>query len=146
MKASAVPPNLTGDLEARIERQKTEIQSFQRDLQSTQDFRFKVSMLMTVLLHRHHPPAEFQNEQSLTYHQLVVTLTGFNLKIIQCRKQYRHWLQLRVRHKRASRQLQWQYTILLFRRLLYRLKLQLPQSQSLIKEGPTRERSATHFY
>ena len=36
-KASAVPPNLTRDLEAKIQSQKTEIHSLQRDLQSTQD-------------------------------------------------------------------------------------------------------------
>ena len=37
MKASAVPPNLTRDLEAKIESQKCEIQSLQRNLKRTQD-------------------------------------------------------------------------------------------------------------
>ena len=37
MKASALPPNLTRDLEATIESQKNETNSFQRDLQTTQD-------------------------------------------------------------------------------------------------------------
>ena len=36
MQESAVPPNLTRDLEAKIESQKHEIQSLQRKLQSTQ--------------------------------------------------------------------------------------------------------------
>ena len=37
LKASATPPNLTRDLDARIERKKTESQSLQRHLHSTQD-------------------------------------------------------------------------------------------------------------
>ena len=37
LRASAVPPNLTRDLEAKIESQKYEIQSLQRDLLTTQD-------------------------------------------------------------------------------------------------------------
>ena len=37
MKASAVPSTLSGDLEAKTETQKYEIQNIQRDLQSTQD-------------------------------------------------------------------------------------------------------------
>ena len=38
LQASAVPPNLTRGLEAKSESQKTEIQSLQRDSQSTHDF------------------------------------------------------------------------------------------------------------
>ena len=37
LKPSAVPPNLTKNLEAKIESHKTEIQSLHRDLQTTQD-------------------------------------------------------------------------------------------------------------
>ena len=37
MQASALSPNLTRDLEAKIESQKYEIQSLQRDVQTTQD-------------------------------------------------------------------------------------------------------------
>ena len=37
LETSAVPPTLTRDLEAKIESQKTEVRSFQRDLQSTHD-------------------------------------------------------------------------------------------------------------
>ena len=37
MRASGVPPNLTRDREAMIGRQKYEIQSLRRDLQTTQD-------------------------------------------------------------------------------------------------------------
>ena len=37
LKASAVPPNLTRNLEAKVESQKFEIQSLQRDLQTTLD-------------------------------------------------------------------------------------------------------------
>ena len=57
--------------------------SLQRDPQTTQDsltsgtkstlLRFKVSMLMTVLLHRHHPSSWYRNQQSVIYHQLEVT-------------------------------------------------------------------------
>ena len=37
MKESVVPPNLTRDLEEKIESQKDEVQSLQRDLEITQD-------------------------------------------------------------------------------------------------------------
>ena len=41
-----------------------------------------------------------------------------------CRRQHRNWPQLWARHRRASRKLQWQYTMLLIRRLLHQLKVQ----------------------
>ena len=57
--------------------------SLQRDPQTTQDslnsgkkstaLRFKVSMLMTVLLHRHHPSSWYRNQQSVICHQPGVT-------------------------------------------------------------------------
>ena len=79
--------------------------------------RFKVSVLMKVMLHRHHPSAELRNQQSGIYHKLAVTPSCSYKESIQCRKQLPNWLQLRVYHHRGSRTLFWQYTIPLFRRL-----------------------------
>ena len=80
MRASAVAPNLTRDLGAMIGSQKYERQSLPRDLQTTHDsmnsgmqstsIRFKVSVLMKVLMHRHHPSSELRNQQSDIYHKL----------------------------------------------------------------------------
>ena len=79
MRASAVPPNITRNLEARFESQKYEIQSLPRDLRTTQvspsrwaevTLNFKVSVLMKVLRHRHHPSAELRNPQSVVYLKL----------------------------------------------------------------------------
>ena len=63
LTASAVPPNLTRNLEAKSESQKYQIQSLQRDPQTSQDslhnwakpttIRTRVSVLKKVLLHRH---------------------------------------------------------------------------------------------
>ena len=58
--------------------------------------RFKVSVLMKVLVHRHHPSAELQNQRSLAYHKLVLVLSCSNKESIQCRKQHQNWLQLRA--------------------------------------------------
>ena len=66
-KASAAPPSLTRSLEAMIESQKYENRSLQRNLTS---IRFKVPVLMKVLLHRHHPAAEIRNQQSVIYHKI----------------------------------------------------------------------------
>ena len=67
-------------------------------------FRFKVSALMTVSLHRHHPSAEmYKTQQLVSYHKLELTPSCFNLKSMHCRKQHHNWLQLRVDHQRASR-------------------------------------------
>ena len=62
---------------------------------------------MKVFLHRHHQSTELLNQLSVICHK----------ESIQCPMQLQYGLQLRVRHRRASRKLQWQYTILLFRRL-----------------------------
>ena len=43
---------------------------------------------------------------------------------IQYWKQLQEWLHLRLHHQRESRKLQWQYTNLLFRRLLYQMRVQ----------------------
>ena len=66
-------------------------------------------LLMKVL--RHHPWSELWNQQSVTYHKLVVTPSCSNWKSIQCRKHHQIWLKLRERHQRASRKLHRQYTI-----------------------------------
>ena len=81
--------------------------------------RFKVSLLMKELLHRHHLSAELRNQQSVIHHNLGVTPSCSYRGSTQCQKQHQHCLQVRVRHHRASRKLQWQYTILLFRRLFF---------------------------
>ena len=47
IEGSGVPPNLTRDLEAKIENQKTEMQSDQRDLESTQDSLNKCQVVLT---------------------------------------------------------------------------------------------------
>ena len=65
--------------------------------------RFKVSGLMKVLLHRHHPSEESRNQKSVIYQKLGVTPSCSYKESMQCRKQYQSWLQLRVRHQRASR-------------------------------------------
>ena len=98
--------------------------------------RFKVSVSMKVLRRRHHPSAELRNQQSVTFHKLAVTLSCFHKKSMQCRKPYQCWPQFRVHHWRESRQFQWQYTILLFRRLLHPMEVQKLQWQSLIMEDP----------
>ena len=68
MKTSVVPPNLTRDLEVKIESQKNEIQSSKK---STDNTRFTEQLdevnlnsiqgidEMKMLPHRHHPSAEF---------------------------------------------------------------------------------------
>ena len=86
LRHSTVPPRLTIDLEAAIESQKTKIPSLWK--RSTLQHRilwtvvtkwtllwFKVFVLMTVLVHRHHQQAELQNQESLTFHKLGATLT-----------------------------------------------------------------------
>ena len=107
--------------------------------------RFKVSVLLKVLRHWHHPWADLRSQHSVTNHKLEVTLSCFNKESIQCRKQHQHWLQLRVRHQRASRKLQWQYTILHFRRLL-RLEAQIQQWHSLIVEQKQRSRGNYYWH
>ena len=110
MKASVVPPNLTRNLEALIESQKIEIQSLQRDVQSTQDslnrtlIRFKVSVLMKLLLDGYHPSADF-TEPAISH----LPQSGGEPELrIQCREQHQTWLQLPGRYQRASGKLQWQ--------------------------------------
>ena len=44
--------------------------------------------MITVLEHRHHQKGEGRKQQSVTYHELVMTLSWFNLESTRCRKSY----------------------------------------------------------
>ena len=85
--------------------------------------RFKVSALMKVSLHRHHPSADLRKQHSASYHKLGVAPNCSNEEGTQCRKQHQHWPQLRIRHQRASPKLLWQYTNILLRRLLHQVEI-----------------------
>ena len=91
LKASTVPPNLSRDLEAEIQSQKTEIQSLQRDLQSTQDSlnswdEVNLNSIQGVYVDDSvatSTSSESQNQQSVIYSKLVVTLGCSNRESIQ---------------------------------------------------------------
>ena len=54
--------------------------------------RFKVSVLMKVLMHRHHPSSELRIQQSVIDHKLVVTPSCSYKESKQSRKQVQNWL------------------------------------------------------
>ena len=54
--------------------------------------------------------------------------------------QLQNWLQLRVRHQRAIRNLHGRFPVHLYQRILCRLKLQLLQLQFPTMEDPNREK------
>ena len=101
--------------------------------------RFKVSVLMEVLLRRNQPLAQLPNQLSVIWHRLRVTLNCFDLQSIQCRMQHQICMQFRVRHQRVFRKLQWLYPILLLQQNIYHLEVQKVQWQSLIMEDRKRE-------
>ena len=116
LKASAVPPNLTTDLEAEFKAQRQRFNVFKViysqhwtlwtvGMKST-SIRFEVSVLMKVLVHRHHPSAELQNQQSLACHKLEVSLSCSFTE--HCRTQHQNWLRLRARRQRSFRMFQCQ--------------------------------------
>ena len=118
LQLSVVPQNLNRNLEATIESQKYEIQILPRDLQTTLHFNSiqvvcvdESAATSTSSLSRITEPAISHVPQAGSDHEL------FLQREIHCRKQLQNW-------QRESRQLQWQYTMLLFRRLLYQLKVQ----------------------
>ena len=132
LRASALPPNLTRNLEAKIAGQRYEIQTPQRDLQTTRDslnswdevnltsiqgvFVDERVATSTSSVSRITEPAISHLPQAVQY---GVTPSCSYRGSAQCQKQHQHCLQVRVRHHRASRKLQWQYTILLFRRFFF---------------------------
>ena len=126
---------------------KYECQSLHRDLQTTQESlnvwdEANLNSIQGVCWwtcrYVDHPSAELR--QSVTHHKLGATPSSACKEKIQCRKQLQNWLQLRVRKQRTSRNIQWQYTILLSRRLLHQWKVQKLLWQSLILEGLKRKK------
>ena len=138
MQASAVSPNPTRDLEAKIQSQKKyEIQSLPRDLQKTQDSlkswdEVNLNSIEDVCV---------DDSVSTSTSGVSRSTEPLISHLIQFRK-HQNWLHPSIRHKRGSRKPQWQCTILLFRRLLYQLEVQKPQCQSLI----VKERSRDNYY
>ena len=106
-----MPPNLNRNLEAKIESQKTVIQSFQEDLQSTQDSLNSWDEVNLNLIQGVYVDGSVGTSTSSVSRltepvishlpQAVVTLSCFNGESIPCRRQQQNWLQLRVRHQRA---------------------------------------------
>ena len=145
------PPNFARDLKAEIESQKTEIQSLQRDLESTQDSLNKWDEVNlnsledvyvddsvgTSISSVSQPSCGTSNQSPTTSWE--ETLSCFDKRGTRCRKQHQHWLQLQVRHQRAIRTFQWQYTIFPFRRFLYQFEVQELQWQSMMMEDPKKK-------
>ena len=52
--------------------------------------RFKVSVFMKVLLHRHHPSTESRNQQSVIYHKPGLTPSCSHKESSQCQKQHQN--------------------------------------------------------
>ena len=145
LKALAVPPNFSRNLEAKIESHKTEIQSVQWDPHSTQD-----SLNSWDAVNLNSIQGVCVGESVATSTSSVSRLTEQAISyppqsrgdpdLFHLREHFKakQRLQLLVRHQRVSRQLQWQYTILPCRRLLYQLAVQKLQWESLIMEDSKR--------
>ena len=141
LKASAMPPKLAQNLEAKIGSQKCEIQALQRDLQTTQD-----SLNCWDEVH-------LNSIQGVRVDGSVATSTSsvnrYTERAISHPLQARSDLELflqrentmpksasrfaaapRTPQARISKTLQWQCTILLRRRLLYHLKKYRSHSDS----------------
>ena len=145
LKALAVPPNFSRNLEAKIESHKTEIQSVQWDPHSTQD-----SLNSWDAVNLNSIQGVCVGESVATSTSSVSRLTEQAISyppqsrgdpdLFHLREHFKakQRLQLLVRHQRVSRQLQWQYTILPCRRLLYQLAVQKLQWESLLMEDSKR--------
>ena len=133
MKASVVPPNLTRDLEAKIESPKTGEPEFSKRFAVNTGLSEQLGCSSTSISIRGVYVDESVGTSTSSVSRIRepaithlphagVTLSCFDRENTQCQKQQQNWLQLRVRHQRAFRQLQWQYPIVVFRRFLFHLK------------------------